>query len=32
VNGFDVKSRRFIIATGSSPVVPAIRGLPIRRI
>jgi pyruvate/2-oxoglutarate dehydrogenase complex dihydrolipoamide dehydrogenase (E3) component len=27
VNGFDVKARRFVIATGASPVLPAIPGL-----
>ena len=27
VNGFDIKARRFIIATGSSPAVPPIPGL-----
>jgi len=27
VNGFDVKARRFVIAAGSSPAVPAIPGL-----
>jgi pyruvate/2-oxoglutarate dehydrogenase complex dihydrolipoamide dehydrogenase (E3) component len=27
VNGYDVKARRFIIATGSSPALPAIPGL-----
>jgi pyruvate/2-oxoglutarate dehydrogenase complex dihydrolipoamide dehydrogenase (E3) component len=27
VNGFDIKARRFVIATGSSPAIPAISGL-----
>jgi pyruvate/2-oxoglutarate dehydrogenase complex dihydrolipoamide dehydrogenase (E3) component len=27
VNGYDVKARRFVIATGSSPALPAIAGL-----
>ncbi len=27
VNGFDIKARRFVIATGSSPVLPPIPGL-----
>lgn len=27
VNGYDVKARRFVIATGSSPALPAIPGL-----
>jgi pyruvate/2-oxoglutarate dehydrogenase complex dihydrolipoamide dehydrogenase (E3) component len=27
VNGFDVKARRFVIATGASPALPAIPGL-----
>jgi pyruvate/2-oxoglutarate dehydrogenase complex dihydrolipoamide dehydrogenase (E3) component len=27
VNGFDIKARRFVIAAGSSPAVPAIPGL-----
>jgi pyruvate/2-oxoglutarate dehydrogenase complex dihydrolipoamide dehydrogenase (E3) component len=27
VNGFDIKARRFVIATGSSPILPPIPGL-----